>query len=365
VMRRSSILIGAVVALSVYRGQEQAHALVLFAIVQVSVNILVQFIAVVWAFILDRRAIPRFSCASKAGMKRVFATAKWNAAALGASTIQLQIDQLLMNLLFGLFGNAVFGLATRLSAYVRMIVNGMSVGMDAVTVRLDSGGDGELPIKELLRHSTRLHAVALMPALLYLLVYSNQFFHVWIARSIENPEQKIPTAVMVVFVLLFGMGARAMSDNWTAILYGAGHVRKYAPLIVLGAILNPIVVLLYWKLLPGDLPIISPAAGFTTIMILFHFVGIPMHVTRCLNVSWGDVYSPMFRPLVLAAVSLPVALLFRAPIESWTILRLFGSMAAYGVAYTALCVFFELTAAERNRIGSALRRLTIGRIKPA
>ena len=364
-LRRSAILIGALAALGVYGGQEQEKALVLFAIVQVSINNLVQFVAVAWAFLVDRRAIPRFSYASKPGMRRVFSTAKWNAAALGASTIQLQIDQLLMNLLFGLFGNAVFGLAQRLAAYVRMIVNGMSVGIDAVTVRLNSGGESELRIKDMLRHSTRLHAVALMPAMLYLLLYSNQVFHVWIASSVENPEQTIPTAVVVVFVLLFGMGARAMSDNWTAILYGAGHVRKYAPLIVAGAALNPVLVLVFWKILPSEMSIVSPAAGFTTIMVLFHFVGIPMHVTRRLHVSWGDVYIPMLRPLILAAVSLPVVLFFNAPAESWSIIRLLGSMATYGAVYVVMCVLFELSSAERNRIARAIRRQVIGRVSSA
>lgn len=356
VLRRSAILIGASVALAVYQGAEYDKALVLFAIVQVGVTMLVQLVSVIWAFIVEPKSIPKLGHTTRSGIRRVFSTAKWNAAAFGASTIQIQIDQLLMNLMFGLYGNAVFGIAQRLSAYVRMVVNGMSSGIDAVTVRVNSSDNKDFSVTELLRHSTRLHAVALMPALFYLLFYSEQAFHVWIARSIENPDQTIPTAVFVVTVLLFGMASRAMADNWTSILYGAGHVRRYAPMIVLGAILNPVVVVAFWLLLPGDMAIISPAAGFTFIMVLFHFVGIPMHVVRCLGIRWRDVYSPMLKPTLLALGCLPITLLFDAPIAQWDFLRLALSMFTYGAVYIVLCGLFELHTSERQRIVAAIRR---------
>lgn len=356
VLRRSAILIGAIVAYMVYKGDHHDRAMILFAVVQVGVTMLVQLISVLWSCYVEPKAIPRLTAVTRRSIKQVLATAKWNAAAFGASSIQLQLDQILMNLLFGLNGNAIFGLAQRLAAYVRMVVNGMSVGIDAVTVRLNSGEQGSAQVREILRHSTRLHAVALMPALCYLLFFSNQVFHVWIAKSVENPEQTIPTTVLVVSVLLFGMGARAMSDNWTSVLFGAGHVRKYAPMIVLGAFLNPILALLFWVVLPETWSIASPAAGFTVIMVLFHFIGIPIHVARCIEIRLRDVYSPMLRPTLLAALCLPVAFLFRAPVAEWGFIRLFLSMGVYGLVYMVLCGVFELHPSERHRFVSAIRR---------
>lgn len=356
VLRRSAILIGAIVAISVYGGDHHEKAIVLFAIVQLVVMLIIQTASVLWAFAVDRRSIPRLGSVTRDGMKRVYSTAKWNAAAFGASTIQIQVDQLMMNLLFGLYGNAVFAIAQRLAAYVRMVVNGMSVGIDAVTVRLNASEDGALPISELLRHSTRLHAIALMPALCYLLFFSSEVFHVWIAKSVDDPERSIPATVLIATILLFGMGSRAMSDNWTAILFGAGHVRKYAPMIVVGAFLNPVVAMLFWVLLPGDWSIASPAAGFTVIMVLFHFIGIPIHVARCIEIRLRDVYSPMLRPTLLAALCLPVAFLFRAPVAEWGPIRLFLSMGAYSLVYIVLCGVFELHRSERQRFVSAIRR---------
>jgi len=356
VLRRLAFLIAASVALAVYQGAEHEKALILFAGIQIGITMLIQLCSVLWAFHIEPRSIPRLGYVTRDGIRRVVSTAKWNAAAFGASTIQIQIDQLLMNLLFGLYGNAVFGLAQRLSAYVRMIVNGMSGGIDAVTVRVNAGeGDG-ITVNELLRHSTRFHAVALMPALLYLLLHSKQVFHVWIANSIDNPKQTIPAAVLVVTVLLFGMASRAMSDNWTSVLYGAGHVRRYAPTIVLGAFLNPVLAMLLWVALPGDLAIVSPAGGFTGIMFLFHFIGIPMYVVRCLGIRWVEVYSPMCKPAILALLCLPITLLFRAPLEQWDFVRLIGSMVAYGGVYIVLCGIFELHTDERQRIIAAVRR---------
>ncbi|MEI2825136.1 MAG: hypothetical protein V9F04_01150 [Dermatophilaceae bacterium] len=37
--------------------------------------------------------------------------------------------------------------------------------------------------------------------------------------------------------------ARAISDGWTMILYGAGFLRVYAPLVLVGAMFNPAITL--------------------------------------------------------------------------------------------------------------------------
>ncbi|MCB9846852.1 MAG: hypothetical protein H6814_00415 [Phycisphaeraceae bacterium] len=357
VLRRAAILVGAVAALVVYKGEHYEKALVLFATVQVGMTMLVQLLSVLWAFYIERKSIPRLRSCTRRALKQVVGTAKWNAAAVGASSIQIQVDQLLMNVFFGLYGNAMFGIAQRLAGYIRMIVNGMSIGIDAVTVRLSAGQDsGAMSIREFMLHSTRLHAVALMPALCYLLLFAGQVLHVWISRTVEDPERSVHTAMLLVSVLFFGMASRAMSDNWTSILYGAGHVRKYAPLVIIGSVLNPILAVALYFTLPGGWNIVSPAAGFTISMVAFHFIGIPIKVARCFEMPLREVFSPMLRPLVLAVVCLPVPLLFSAGAGQWGVTRLFLSMAAYSLVYTTLCGMFELHTDERQRIITAIRR---------
>ncbi len=87
-----------------------------------------------------------------------------------------------------------------------------------------------------------------------------------------------------------------------------------APMIVAGAMANPAIALVLWKVLPESWVITCCAFGYTIAFLVVHFIGIPVVVSRCFHISLWKVYQPIGRPLVLALLALPVAIAFRVPL---------------------------------------------------
>jgi O-antigen/teichoic acid export membrane protein len=274
-----------------------------------------------------------------------------------------------MNIAFGVVGNGVFEVAHRLVSYVRMTATGTSFGLDATSVRLSSDSAPH-STRGLLYHSTRIQSLVALPAALIVILLAEPLLHLWIGRQLEDPAGTIPAAVIIVRVLAVAVMARAISEAWTLILYGAGYVRRYAPLVLAGGLTSPLLGGLLLVALPTGPDFYAPAIGYAVVMTGVHFFMLPAIGASCLSLRYADMFAPLLRSTIATAVCSPLLIVPCALIDDWSLMKLGVTCGVFGAVYAIVCWFVVLSPAERKRFGgAALRRsplpLAGGRATPA
>lgn len=315
-----------------------------------TVTLLLAVATIIWR---NRILRPRLHLADRAAFRQIMHTFGWSSLAYLGLSLHERCAAILMNLAFGVFGNGVFAVSNRLAAYVRMAVTGVTCGLDAVTARISSGQDED--VRALIHHMTRLQALIAIPGGLIIFVLAEPLLTLWIARNIENPERAIPLAVTIVQILAFAITSRAIAHGWMMMLYGAGHVRHYAPLVMGAGIVSPLLGGVFLFVLPESIRMNAPAMGYSAALTIGHLIVLPAIGQRCLGMPYRDFILPMVRPLVATGICAPIPILASEFIESWTLIHLAAVGAAFGLAYIPVCWMFVLNSAERSRVMAAIR----------
>lgn len=240
VLSRATALTSALLLAFVFNVTETATAIRAYGLLWSGLLIVVFLASIVVAIAGDRRLVPDPKQIHASDARAVFHTFGWNGAAHVGVSLYERLASVLMNLAFGVFGNAVFGVAHRLVAYVRMATTGVTFGLDSAAARLSSGPRPD-SIRSLVQHSIRLQAFVALPASLVVFVLADPALTLWIGGRVADPEVVIPPAVTIVQILIFSIASRAIADGWTSVLFGAGHVRRYAPLLLTGGLVSPVV----------------------------------------------------------------------------------------------------------------------------
>jgi O-antigen/teichoic acid export membrane protein len=318
-----------------------------YAVISASIFIIVNVVAVVTIVCMDNRLFPRLKYISKSALRELLHIGGWNAVAVTSLGMHIRIDSLLMNIFFLLPGSLIYGFTSQLTSYVRMLAMGVSYGLDAVSTRVSSR-KGDEAVRELCTHITRLNSAIALPAAAALFVMAGPILSIWVGDRMENPETDLPLTVVLVRVMCIGMVIRAMTDGWIKILYGAGHVRKYAPLILGGVIVNPILAVILYYTLPESMRFVFAVTSYSLVYIVANLGILPRIMGRIFGGGAMRILAPTVRPLIATLVSallLAYAIQF---IEQWTILELMYVSAGYGALYVAIVWIIVLRTDERQ-----------------
>lgn len=354
--------------------ENAATGIICYTVLSASLTILIYTIAVVRMVLSDRRLMPTLRKPQPGAVREVMGTFSWNSGVQIAMNAHEQVPPLMLNLFFGTTANAAWALGFKLVAYIRMITTGMQFGSDAVSARMASQADPETArrnLQNLTAIQTRLTGLISLPAAAGVLLYCYPALHLWVGHTLEDYEHVMGMGVVIARVLAVAIAARAISDTWILVLYGAGHIRSYAPLIIAGGLVAPLISVALLTTLPDRWAFTGPALAFTTVFLTAHLIGVPLVAARRLHLSpWvlmASVLRPLAATLLASAVGLGVLAvghrlgdlsLLSAPTEElgrsidprWML----GSIAAFGVAYAPLSYMFVLGPGERKRIGSII-----------
>lgn len=337
-------------------GTSVADALKTYAVAGAAMYIGVTLLAVLTMMLfVERRTIPRPWLARRSALQGLVKIGKWNMLMTFAQNLHLRADQIITNLFFGLIFNSLFGWAMQLTSYVRMLTVGMTDGLDAATARL-SASKGIDSVRQLIRHSTRLHAFVALPTGIGVMVLAEPILRVWLGVKDPEKEAMIVAAVPVMQIVVCGTTARAVGDGWIRVLYGAGHIRTYARPIALWSVMNPILAIVLIKLLPSGAEYLGPPIAFGVVMVSLSAVLVPVVGARCLHMKTSELVRPAVGPAIMALVSCPVLLGAMHLIETWNLAWLALTCAVYAACVTTLCVMFVMTREERTRFGGAIAR---------
>lgn len=374
---RGTHLLSAVILFLIVGIEDPARGLSLYAALTAAMGVCLILAAVTVMGVLERRTIPRPSLVSRRGIRSILHTVGWNGVVVTSTNLHIRLDQLLLNLFFGVWANGVFTVGVRLTGYVRMLAQGMTDGLDAVSARISTTSQDNT-LLALIRHSTRLHALVAFPACVLVLYLAEPMITLWVGKRLKNPEEDVPFAVAATTILVVGSTARAVGDGWIRILYGAGFVRRYATWILLAGVLNPIVAVALIWLLPSDAvrpvfdKVSGPAMAYAATTLLAYFGFVPFVAARCIGQSPSRFFRPLLRPVIATALATPVLVAAANLPWEWSLAKLAVVCAAFGGAYGLLALFIAINADERARLLGLLKRAgrrgpraTPGRARPA
>ncbi|RMH28824.1 MAG: hypothetical protein D6693_03205 [Planctomycetota bacterium] len=356
---RANELIGAVVLFVVLGTGDAARGVALFGVIPAVLNLAALTALTLLLVRSDRALAPGFRGASRRALRDVAGTFGWNSGVILATSMHDRVSAIIMNIAFGVWGNAVFGLAFRLVAYARMASIGMVFGVDASSARLAETGRADR-LRSLLRHATRGQAVVMLPLSLVVIALAPGLLEVWVGAHVDDPEAVLGPASILARILMVGIAARAISDGWLRILYGAGHVRSYAKMILFGGALSPALTIILIVALPDGWAFTAVGWSYAALILAFHCVAAPALGAKRLGVGLGSFYAPLLMPAIAAALPAPI-LLARPWLDEALGSRALGLAAsglAYAAVYAALVPILVMTGAERRRlIGYARGRM--------
>lgn len=335
--------------------RDPSRGLILFGILSVGTSSVIHLVALLWIFKLEPRLVFSLSVVNRESIRSLLGTAGWNTLVVTALNLHIRLDQFIMNIAFGTVGNAIFTLGVRLTGYVWQIAKAATDGLDAVSARISSAEKHRRGMTEMLFHVTRLQAIITIPVGLIAIVMAEPFMVLWVGRASGAPAL-IPQAVVIAQILVVGMIAKGISHVWMRLLYGSGHVRNYAPLVLCGGALNPVTAVLLIWLLPSDVSYIGPALAFTSMFIIFHFILLPAVVARCMGVSLFEVLNPLLKPTVATVISGPALFIHHLLGTPQSPIAVLLALAVFGGVWFPLGWWFVLDAEDRRRLSGGIMR---------
>lgn len=364
VARRSAYLIATIIPFLILNVTDIPTGLIMFGYIVLIVNTVSTLALLVGFVVFDRRMLPTFKGSTREAMKKVAGTFGWNSGVVGAMNLHERVANFIMNFYFGLWGNAIFSLSLRLVSYIRMASLGLTFGLDSVSARLSSTAD-HTTLQSMFRHSTRMLGFVAFPAMVVVFVLAEPLLRMWVGRSLPNPAEVLPSAELLVKIMVIGLACRAVSDGWMKLFYGAGHIRKYAPYVFAGGLFNPVLSILLILLLPKSTSFTGAAIAYSAVFFVVHVVIMPKVTAKSVGLTLGKILRPSIRPLVISIAVSPA--LFATgyfsdgDLVNWT--GVMGGVCAYGTTYAAASWWFLLSRSERKGVqrlvGQLVSRQTV------
>ncbi|MDP6478875.1 MAG: hypothetical protein QGI75_02405 [Phycisphaerales bacterium] len=372
-LRRADYLISLLICRAAWPEASAAEGIIVFAGIAVGLRVILVTLPAFWMAMRDRRLFGLPWRAKKDSIRAIMGTFGWNTCTVVSTNLHDRAGAFIITIWFGLFGSTVFGMATRLVSYIRMVTIGMTFGVDAVSARLAAKSDGGKSLQRMLHTVSRMHALMAWPAAVTAFVLADELLRLWIGSSLEDPEKYLGIMSMLVRVAAIGLAARAISDGWVFLLYGAGYISKYAKILLGGGILDPLLAIVLVTLLPavgdGDSAwsnIAGASWAVTVTFVVFPGLWLPIRGAKILKVPVSMFLLPTLWPLVLAVVLFPLLIwpewvpIFHASGEAWGLLDLALGLVSYAGVYASCSWIFLLTVEERTRILRAMRGRALG-----
>ncbi len=359
VLRRSSYVLSACFFAYVLRVEDPVKGFTWFVLTANVLTCVSLFISAGQLMLADRRMIPSPRFFDMLTLRTIWSTVMWNTLFNLAMNLYERTAGVLMNIFFGVQGNVVWGVALQLSSYVRMTSLGVNSGIDAMSAKIsvDHGGHGE-KMSALVRYATVLHALVSLPVAALIFGLTEPMVLLWVGKRLDNPATQIPEAVLLTKILLIPVTVRAISDCWTRILYGAGFVARFSPMVLVGGMINPPLAWLVLRFapLPEAYRPYVPAASFALVYSFFHFFLLPIITVRCLHIRRRDIFLPMARPALASAIAMVLALIVDHFVTHWTLISFGAALAGYGALTAALALTVALTPSQRRTVLGLVRR---------
>lgn len=364
-LERASEVVAAAAVWLILGSGKATSAVVAYAATSSCLTILVLSAAALLTCYRDPRLRPGIRFCARDDVAWILKSSTAVAILFLSFSLYIRFDTFVMNHYFALAGSLAFGTAVQLTGYVRIMTNGVVVGLDAVSARVTATRSSEAT-RGLLERTTRLQALIVLPLSVLFLVFADEFARLFLGSNLRAGQQAIDFVAALTRWLIVGTAARSLTEGWIQVLIGAGKIPRAVGILFLGACINLVLVALVTPYLPASLGQYAPAALYALLMGAVNFIGLPRIVARFCDTSAWSIVTPVLRPGLLTCLcAIWLAPLVNHP-ERWTGLAPVLLAGAFLGSYALLAYALVLRADERVRMmGMATPILRLARRQPA
>lgn len=337
-LERLADLLAVICAIVFVNPNEGGEVLVLVGIVSLALTTIL-YIGTAWlVFNLNTKFRPSFSDLSIVQLRPIFSLFGWASILVLASNLFLRFDTLFVNIKDGVIGTVIFGITVQAIGLIRQLTFGLVAGLDAAFAHQKNNkvdGDGSYA---LLRISSYLQASIGFAVYGVLFFCGSTVLELWIGS--ENADSfMLSQAIQLVVVMGLGIIVTGFAEVWISIMNGQGLIGRYAPWLVPGAILNPILLFVGYKIMDQYPAYWHAAILYTVLQTVTYGVFVLSATSRATLIPISKMILPFVIPLLLnlsAAILFYVGVSFLGEIskleELFVCLVIFGCAGALSLA---------------------------------
>jgi len=253
-------------------------------------------------------------------------------------------DSFIVGFFRGIEDVAVFGIAVKLTEYLRQLIFTMTRLFSPVAARYDVEAD-RASLKRLFYDGSRLHLLFSLPLSVALFFWGGALIRLWMGNDFGGSD-------VVLRILLAGHVASFMQGIGGELLLGVGRHRTFAMLSLAAAAVNIFLSIV----LIGPLGLEGVAWGTTLPLVLLSLVYLPAATMRMVEGAPIEFLRQVVYPAV-AAVMAPATLIIitAGSIESYRQFAMYIVLA--GILYIPGAYLFGLKTSERNKLAELRSRL--------
>ncbi|MCP4566466.1 MAG: hypothetical protein GY841_02665 [FCB group bacterium] len=239
---------------------------------------------------------------------------------------------------------AVFGIAVKLTEYLRQMSFTVSRLFSPVAARFDPEAD-QPTLRRLLYDGSRINLLFSMPVSLLLFFWGGRFIDLWVGEDFA-------ASAVILQILLIGHLLSFMQGIGGELLLGVGRHRLFSILSIAGAIINIVLSIILVK----TMGLIGVAWGTTIPLAVLSIGYLPFAAVRLVGGGiWSFVVRAIF-PAVAASIIPGVGIIVVAQrIDSLGTMLLAGGFIS--LLYLPSAYFLGLSSSERVIIKSGINRL--------
>lgn len=282
-----------------------------------------------------------------------------------------ELDQIFLNVFAGPIYNSIYGVSNQLRGYARLAGSSIILGTDALASDLQERGRLD-SARNVLDATVRFPLIITGCCAILLAVFAQPVVTIWLFDAIQegltSSEFTADGLVSMItsFAVLMIVGTVIAEPHYSAIsvLYGLGHLRRIAPVLLASAVLKPTITV---ALLASGFPAISAIVVTVSIQAIVYGVYFPWLIGRVSERSPRRLFVSVYlRPLTSLAIFLGIAIGVRSLVTIDSVVDLGLVLGLTGATYAPLGYFLALKPTERKRIiGMIAGRLGRSRAKTA
>ncbi len=280
-------------------------------------------------------------------LARIAKTIGWNSFVSISFNLYFRFDMFIINILFGSAATFVFAIATQMLNYSRQLTTGIVQGLDSVFAKLHSesekGGSDHLM---LMRQSGTMQALTTLSGCGFLMIYSPQIFQLWVGDKIDGDTLLTSNIVLTCRIMLIGVVARNLSEGWMRYLSGTGEVRRYAPILMVGAVLNPCIIFALYYTFDSEQAYWSVPVTFSALFVIVHLIALPKLTASIMKTRMIDLLSPSISPLLHLLVAAGICITIQHFSNLNQLFSLIVGVAVFAVVFLRplYCTMFATSA---------------------
>ena len=277
----------------------------------------------------------------------------WNVVSKLGEMLGQGFDMLIANLFIGATAMGVFGLSRQIPFITIGLCATISGVFSPTFTRLYALKDTE-QLKNELNKSIRILGCVVTIPLVFLLVFGDNFYHLWLPTQDYHKIQLL--SILCSLELVLSLPLEALWNIFTI----TNKVRTSSLFMLGNHFLTFVIVITSMNFIDSvDIKLMVLASTRTILGIIRSLTFLPMYGAKCLNLRWNSFFPPMAKSFcaLVATGIICFALKTLFSIDNWTILIFCGVMVA--IVSCAVNFYLVFSSTDRHFILSKIQTTLI------